>query len=178
MNRVLREQRLGGRRAGLPGQGGSPWGDLPRPLFHRAAWSCGWTCSPWTCRPLGRLWTSPPGSPRSELLGPSTTSPISRPSPHGLHSCGSPRPRPPASPWSVVFPMWPSGGNRATHGDSYGAYPRWVPFAKAQPPPTQCAGNEVMCTHQHPPGDSLPHSGITPESPFPLSPLQAVIKLC
>ena len=36
--------------------------------FLRAAWSCGWTCFPWTCRPPGRLWTSPLGSPRSELL--------------------------------------------------------------------------------------------------------------
>lgn len=37
--------------------------------FLRAAWSCGWTCFPWTCQPPGHLWTSPLGSPRSELLG-------------------------------------------------------------------------------------------------------------
>lgn len=128
------------RRAGLPGQWRSHWGELPHSLSLRAAWSCGWTCSPWTCQPPGRLWTSLPASPRSELLGLSTSPPC----PHPLPPLPWPR-----SPWSVgiVMPLWSCDRNRPTHQQSCGAALGRSPVLRQGPHPTV----QSVSTCQHPP---------------------------
>lgn len=69
MEENLEEMDLKGWGMGTVGQRDKSVGETAMPLFPRAAWNCGWTCSPWTCQPLGHLWTSPPGSLRSKRLG-------------------------------------------------------------------------------------------------------------
>lgn len=86
------------RRPGLAGQREESVRRPAMTSFLRATWSWGGTCLPQMCRLLGHLRTSPHGSLRSELLGPSTPSSL-------LHLVSLLQEA--AGPGHRVSPMWP-----------------------------------------------------------------------